>query len=149
MSLTIGYVDGLLAIPEDMQDIECLIDLDTHLFSVPEDPSITFKALLKTKSETDIRTRFRVNMLGKRLLTIDEKDVDTLHHTTYKLLSETINDIVYRSKTDSLYELESYCRIHGAVSGIITPMIKDNECTLANVRSRLILVMNAIRKNES
>jgi hypothetical protein len=141
-----NIVDNMLDIPDNLKNTDCLIDLGLHLFDADKlkaDPSLRLNVLLKNESETDIRARFRVNIIGKRILGIDEKDISELYYTTYADLLETVHDKILMSKTNSINELDSYARVLNAISGLCTRKIKDEECTLINVKSQLIKLIYA------
>jgi hypothetical protein len=147
-------VDNMLAIPDNMKNTNCLIDLGLHLFDkdvVNTDSTLRLHVLLKNESETEIRARFRVNIIGKRILGIDENNVLLLYHTSYADLLENIHNKIIMSKVDSIDALESYTRILNAISGVCTREIKDEECTLSNVKTQLIKLIcashNILEKN--
>ena len=133
-------VTNMLAIPDNLKNTDCLIDTGLHIFDkdlLTIDPALRLNILLKNESESNIRTRLRVNIIGKTILNINENDVTTLHHTTYTDLLERIHNKIIASKLDSIYELESFSRIFTAIAGIYTPNIEDKDCTLVNVKNRL------------
>lgn len=142
------FADMILEIPDDIKDTDCLVDMDSHLFEPAKDPSIVFVNLIESGvSDENIRARIRVNMLGKRILAIEEEDISTLHSMTYLDYLHTIYNIDKKTRVDSLDDLLSYCRIFDALSGIATKKVDNDRCTLKNVRNRLIKIMSYAYKS--